>query len=103
MMVFKINHEKQNKLIHFSYKGNTLLLKMSDTTTRELNFDFPIKQVFEFENKILIRIEPGIGAILNENVYCYSTSGFFLWQVHPNATIDADCPYTNISVDGEKI
>lgn len=81
----------------FDYEidGNKLKLILP-YSMKEIEFEYPIKQVVKFKNKILIRLEPDIGKILNENVYCYSPDGKFLWQVQATDTIDVDCPYTNV-------
>lgn len=101
--MFKKNHEIQNQLATYRFKEKKLCLKLFDNSKKEILFNFPIRQVVEFENKILIRLEPDIGKILNENVCCYSCEGVLLWQIQPTKTIDADCPYTNIIVKNEKL
>lgn len=57
----------------------------------------------KFKSRLLIRLEPDIGKLLNENVYCYSSEGEFLWQVQPTDTIDVDCPYTNVVIREKKL
>lgn len=98
------NHENTGQLTTYEIKEKKLLLKISDEDSiKEIQFDFPVRQVVKFSNTILIRIEPDIGKILNENVYCYSLKGVFLWQIKPTDTIDADCPYTNIVISDGKL
>lgn len=79
------------KKINTKINKNILFLKTIDGETKNVIFDFPIRQLVQFENKLLVRIEPEIGKIFNENVFCYSNNGVLLWQVNSTNTIDEDC------------
>ena len=71
--------------------------------TKEVVFEFPIKQVLEFENGILIRLEPDINKIFNENVFCLSFTPKIIWQIEPVKKLDNDSPYTNIVIKNGKL
>lgn len=91
------------QLSSYEIDRKNLKLILPNNGIKEIKFDYPIRQVVQFKSSLLIRIEPGIGKILNENVYCYSSEGEFLWQVQPTDTIDVDSPYTNIVIREEKL
>lgn len=80
-----------------------IFFEISENDIKEVNFQFPIRQVVESNNKYYIRLEPNIGIIFNENVFCYDKNGEMIWKIKPTNTIDTDCPYTNIKVDGENL
>ena len=85
--------------LDYKVEGKFVKLKLENGIPSELRFDYPVRQVVIFESFFLVRIEPDFGKILNENVFCYSFEGEFLWKVEPTDTIDEDCPYMNIERD----
>lgn len=97
----KFSSEKFQKLNYYFIEKALIIFDKNKKKT--LNFDFPIKQVEQFKNNILIRLEPDIGKILNENIYCFSLDGKFLWQIKPRNYISKDSPYTNMMIKNDKI
>lgn len=70
---------------------------------KKIEFQYPIRKVIEYQDVYFIRIEPDIGKILNENVFCYDKEGNFVWQVEPIPLVKKDSPYTNIYMQGSKL
>jgi len=89
--------------LNYEIEGRNLKLMLSSGGIKEIEFAYPIRQVLQFKYSLLIRLEPDVGKILNENVYCYSIDGEFLWQVQQAETIIADCPYTNVVIKDKNL
>lgn len=70
---------------------------------KELIFDFSIEQVVEIDDGALIRLEPDIGKIYNENVFRISLVPEIVWQVESIQKLDDDSPYTNIVIKDGKL
>jgi len=101
--MFKNSSLNQIGLKH-TYKDKTFwLTTFNNEICKEINFDFPIKQVIQFNNKVFIRIEPSVGEVFNENIYCFSQNGILLWQVKPINYMNLDCPYTNMVIQDDKL
>lgn len=88
--------------VTYSFDNKTLWLQSFDNK-KEIKFEYPIRQVIQFKNRFLVRLEPDIGKLLNENIYCLGSNGELLWQVKPTQYIDADCPYTNIIISDSSL
>ena len=82
---------------NYYIKDNIVYVKSKrDNVIKRLLFSYLVRQVMSYQDKMLIRIEPDIGKILNENIFCYSRDGDFLWQIEPLVDVKKDSPYTNI-------
>lgn len=87
----KIKHEIDDKKLKLSeFKNETIII-----------FDFPIRQVIKFSNCFVVRLEPDIGSIYNENVFGISNEGKKLWQIEPLSHIYEDSPYTGLGQIGD--
>ena len=75
----KKNNNINNPISSYEIKGAELKLKYSNNNIKAITFDYPIRQVVQFNDRLLIRLEPSIGNIFNENVYCYSSCYFLLY------------------------
>jgi hypothetical protein len=92
-----------NKNVKYSFEEKKLKITTYNNEEREINFDFLIRQLVQFDNHALIRLEPDIGKIYNENVFCISSAGVIVWQVEAIHYLDDDSPYTNIVIKGEDL
>lgn len=70
---------------------------------RTIIFDFPIRQLIEFHNCFIIRLEVDVDKIYNENVFGVSLEGKMLWQIEPMPHIDEQNPYTGMGREGDLI
>ena len=86
----------------YKIKDKKLLLNY-ECQKKEINFLFPIRQVLELENMLIVRLEPDIGKIFNENVFCYDKEGKLIWQIEPIHYFIPDSPYTSIHMEGDRL
>jgi len=86
-----LNYQIVDKILRLKHLGREI----------EISFEFPIRQAVLFEEKLLVRIEPEVRKICNENVFCVSLEGKILWQIAPTPHIYVDSPYTGIGKDGK--
>lgn len=84
-----------NNIQKYLIEGEKLKL-INQEDEKIVIFDFPIRQVVQFRNCYVVRIEPSVGEIYNENVFGISKEGRILWQIEPIAHIYEDSPYTGI-------
>lgn len=61
-------------------------------------------EALEYQNLIIIKIEPPSGIIYNRNVFGVSKDGKISWQIEesPHSTL-SDKPYINIFVQGDDL
>jgi hypothetical protein len=65
--------------IHDRYKVEENILTVGDS---EIKFDYPIQEVLEISNMLIVRIKKPIGIIFNENVFGVSlTERKVKWQI----------------------
>jgi hypothetical protein len=64
-------------------------------------FDFPIRQVIKFHDCFVVRLEPDVGQIYNENVFGISNEGKILWQIETMSHVYKDSPYTWLGQEGD--
>jgi hypothetical protein len=89
-----------NKNIIYEINNKNLNL-INDGNKYVVAFDFPIRQVISFDEYFIVRIEPDVGVIYNENVFGVSLKGKVLWQIKAIPHVYDDSPYTGIGKDGE--
>ncbi len=77
----------------YSYEGCLLQLK----GRRQLQFDYPIGEVLEFGEVIVVRLEVPVGTVYNENVFGVSCDGKVVWQVEKREWVRRESPYTGLS------
>lgn len=89
-----------------NYEINENILKLKNgESIKEIVFEYAIRQVvpFDISNYFLVRIEPDIGKILNENIFCFDKNGDFIWQVEPIHYRLPDSPYVGVSISEDGI
>lgn len=80
---------------------NDKKLKLTNLTDEKIIiFDFPIRQVLKFNHCFVVRLEPDIGQIYNENIFGISNEGKILWQIEPLSHVYEDSPYTGLGQIG---
>ncbi len=78
-----------------SYDKNKLTIKFNGDE-KVIKFKYDIGKVQEFENCIVVMIDPPQGAVFNENVFGVSYEGKILWQVKPLKYVYNDSPFTGM-------
>ena len=81
----------------FEIKENAMLLRQKDGTTIKVDFKWPIAQVLEIKNVLVVRVEPKPGVNENQNVYGIGTDGSVLWQIGSHQFVYDDSPFTGLS------
>ena len=89
-----------------------LKLNSCDISNKKIVFSAEIHQCIEISSVKIFRIYPNDECLetypqdlLNRNIYCYSLSGAFLWQVQeaPHGDVNQDKPYMNIWLQDDKV
>lgn len=84
------------------YKIENKKLKLIDIANEKIIlFAFPIRQIIQFPNCFVVRLEPDVGQIYNENVFGVSNEGKMLWQIESMPHVYEDSPYTGLGQDGD--
>ena len=66
-----------------------------------LRFKYPIAELIEFDDVIVVRLEIPARAKYNENVFGISENGDLLWQVPSLPRLAKNAPYIGIGRDGD--
>ena len=66
---------------------------------RSIGLPYPVGEVVECRDAIVVRVEPPAGVIFNRNVFAFTAQGDLLWQIEesPHGT-EKDKPYVGILV-----
>lgn len=66
---------------------------------KKLELPFPVADALEYKKSIVVRVDPPAREILNDNIYCFTLSGNFLWQIEPSPHgTQVNKPYVSINV-----
>jgi hypothetical protein len=87
----------------YQIDGNRLLVSQPDGSSKEASFNWPIVQVLEIAEVLIVRVEPKTGACDNQNVFGVGTDASVLWQVVEQQHIYDDSPYTGLSIVDEGV
>ena len=87
--LLKINHN-QLTIVH---AGNEKII----------TFSFPVSQLIQFEQIIVVSVEPEQHHILNENLFGVSYGGKILWQIEKMEHVSNDSPYMGIAKKNEML
>jgi len=82
-----------------------IFFEQSDGSERKTSFDWPVVEVLQVANTVVVRTEPQPGSCDNQNVFGVASDGTIQWQVGPQRHIYDDSPYTGITLidDGIKL
>lgn len=83
----------------YSFVGKSLTFG----NQKSIMFDYPIGEILEFPEALIVLLEPAPGAEYNENVFAIGWSGEKIWQIRPLENVYADSPYTKIYRSGENV
>ena len=89
--------------MNYEVNGTRLSIFQQDGSIKETSFAWPIAQVIEIEEVLVVRVEPRVGATDNQNVFGVGLDGSLLWQVARQLHSYKDSPYTNISTVSEGV
>ena len=90
------------KILSYEVDGKKLRV-LGISSYRDIIFDFPIGQVLMIMQRILVRLEPDIEEICNENVFCVTLDEGIIWQVEKVKKMRDDSPYTNVVIRNGKL
>lgn len=85
---------------YYSIKNNILSL---NEVGAQVEFTWPIADVIQFDDVLVVRLEPSPGSCFNENVFGISKSGNVIWTIAPVKHVYEDSPYTGILKKGNFI
>ncbi len=78
-------------------------LVISNDTVTTVIMPSLIKQIIEFDQMVVVRLQPNIAKFINENIFGVSYSGKIKWQIATRKYVFEKSPYTNISKDGQML
>lgn len=63
----------------------------------KIDLPFPVAEALEYEQSVIVRVDPPAKEIFNSNIYRFTLSGDCLWQIEssPHGTED-NKPYVSI-------
>jgi hypothetical protein len=84
---------------------NAIFFERPDSSEIKTTFNWPVVEVLELSNMVVVRTDPKPGSCDNQNVFGVAADGRILWQVTPQPQIYDDSPYTGITFasDGVKL
>lgn len=65
-------------------------------------FPYAIEKYTSWKDKVLVMLNIPEGEIYNENIFCFTANGKFIWQIEKKEEFDKDCPFTGMSFNGEQ-
>ncbi len=90
-------------ILSYKFEEDKLVIAANDGINN-VNFDSKIKQVEQFDNLLIVRVNPKTKAgFLNENIFGVSFDGKILWQIEVLPHVYENSPYTGMSKEGESI
>lgn len=99
----RIVQEHEGITMKYVVEANCLRVSQPDGSFRETNFNWPIVQVLQVAEVLIVRVEPKTGACDNQNVFGVGADARVLWQVAQRQHIYDDSPYTGLSIVGEDV
>ena len=64
---------------------------------KKIDLPFPVAEALEYEQSIIVRVDPPAKQIFNSNIYRFALSGNCLWQIEPSPHgTQANRPYVSI-------
>ena len=76
-----------------SIEGNALIF----SNNRRHDFKFPVAEVLDFEDVLIVRLATDYSAQMNENVFAFDIAGKLLWQIQPRLSRASQSPYVSIT------
>ncbi len=65
---------------------------------KKIDLPFPVAEALEYEQSIIVRVDPPAKEIFNSNIYRFTLSGDCLWQIEPSPHgTQANKPYVSIN------
>lgn len=82
--------------------GNSVLIEPGNY---KVDFPYPVAETVIFSDVVIVRVEPPVGIIFNENIFGISLTGDLLWQIKTLKHVYGDSPYTSVKevVSGIKL
>jgi hypothetical protein len=67
---------------------------------KHIELSYPVAEIKEWKNYIVVRVEPSAGELFNRNVFAFTKQGDCVWQIEesPHGT-EKGKPYVEILVD----
>lgn len=64
---------------------------------KKIDLPFPVAEALEYEQSIIVRVDPPAKQIFNSNIYRFALSGNCLWQIEPSPHgTQTNRPYVSI-------
>jgi hypothetical protein len=82
---------------------NSLFVSSNGSGETEVQFAWPIAEVLDFDDVLVVRVDPEPGSKDNENIFGVDAIGAIIWKVPARKYIYDDSPYTGAMKAGKDI
>lgn len=82
---------------------NSLLVRSSGRRENRVDFVWPVADVLDCGDVLVVRIDPDPGSKDNENVFGVDGNAVIVWKVPARKYIYEDSPYTGIKKAGDNV
>jgi hypothetical protein len=89
--------------IKFEILGTILKINADSREETQIEFRWPIAEVIQVDNFLVVRTDPNSGSCDNCNVFAVDVDGNIVWTVADRKYVYDDSPYTKIVVEGGKV
>lgn len=83
--------------------GNSLFVSSNGSGDTEVQFAWPIAEVLNCDEVLVVRVDPDPGSKDNENVFGVHANGAIVWKVPARTYIYDDSPYTGTMKAGKNV
>lgn len=83
--------------------GNSLLVHSIGRRENRVDFVWPVANVLDCGDVLVVRIDPHPGSKDNENVFGVNDNAVIVWKVPARICIYEDSPYTGIKKEGDNV
>ena len=80
---------------HVFFEDKKIIINI-DGNKKIVEFPYPIVAIQEFDDFIVVLIDPFMKIIFNENIFGVSYEGKITWQIEKTDHLNMDSPYTGI-------
>ena len=93
----------KKRIISFNLSDENLTIITDGNTIKNVKFPLKIKQVEEFSDVLVVRLDVPADILFNENVFGVSSEGKILWQIIPMKSGFKSSRYTGLFKKGDLV
>ena len=82
--------------LNYKFVDKCIQIESPENGVLKVNFKWPIAEVVQLGEYLIVRTSPEIGSCANQNVHAVDKSGKIVWTVSHRKHVYDDSPYTKI-------